>query len=240
MCVVSRLRRVVLASVVAAWALGAVAWYADSVAAQGQRSIQILFLGHNSKHHDSARFGPMLFTALEPDNIKFTYTADPNDLNPATLAKYDGLMIYANHNTITPEQEKALLDFVAGGKAFLPLHAASYCFRNSPVYVALVGAQFQKHGTGEFTATIVKADHPVVAGIQPFQVWDETYVHTMHNTDRTVLMERVDAAGAEPWTWVRTHGKGRVFYTAYGHDERVWGHASFHRLIRNAIRWAAQ
>ena len=129
MCVVSRLRRVVLASVVAAWALGAVAWYADSVAAQGQRSIQILFLGHNSKHHDSARFRPMLFTALEPDNIKFTYTADPNDLNPATLAKSDGLMIYANHNTITPEQES--ID--TNGLAFVPLTVnATSCARNVP------------------------------------------------------------------------------------------------------------
>ena len=201
------------------------------------KAIEVLFLGHNSKHHDSARFEPMLAEALAPEGITFTYTPDPNALNTENLAKYDALMIYANHNTITPEQEKALLDFVAGGKGFLPIHAASYCFRNSPPYVALVGAQFQKHGTGEFTATIVKPDHPVVAGIQPFNVWDETYVHTMHNQDRTVLMERVDDVGREPWTWVRTQGKGRVFYTAYGHDERVWSHPMFHRLIRNAVRW---
>jgi type 1 glutamine amidotransferase len=207
---------------------------------QSAQTIQVLFLGHNSKHHDSARFGPMLFKALESEKIAFTYTADPNDLNPATLAKYDGLMIYANHDKITPEQEKALLDFVLGGKAFLPIHAASYCFRNSPAYVALVGAQFQSHGTGEFTTNILEPDHPVMEGIQPFQVWDETYVHTMHNPDRIVLMERVDDVRREPWTWVRTHGKGRVFYTAYGHDERVWGHPMFHKLIGNGIRWAVQ
>ena len=62
-----------------------------------------------------------------------------------------------------------------------------------------------------------------MAGLTPFQVWDETYVHTKHNTDRLVLMERVDAAGREPWTWVRNQGKGRVFYTAYGHDEARLG-----------------
>jgi hypothetical protein len=72
-----------------------------------RKTIQILFLGHNSKHHDSARFGPMLFKALEADDITFTYTAEPNDLNSATLAKYDGVMIYANHDTITPEQKSA-------------------------------------------------------------------------------------------------------------------------------------
>jgi type 1 glutamine amidotransferase len=203
------------------------------------KRIPVLFLGHNSTHHDSARYAPILRQALAPDGIDIAYTADPNDLNTANLAKYDALMIYANHTNITPDQEKALLDFVAGGKGFLPIHSASFCFQNSPAYIELVGAQFQRHGTGEFTAEIVKPDHPVMAGITPFQAWDETYVHTKHNPDRTVLMERVDAAGREPWTWVRTHGKGRVFYTASGHDERVWGNPMFQRLIRNAVVWTA-
>jgi len=202
------------------------------------RRIEILFLGHAGEHHHSARFAPMLKAALAPEGLNFSYTEDPSDLNAANLALYDALIIYANHTKITPQQEKALLDFVAGGKGFLPIHSASYCFRNSDAYISLVGAQFERHGTGEFTTELVKPDHPVLEGMQPFQVWDETYVHTKHNPDRTVLMERVDEKGREPWTWVRTHGKGRVFYTAYGHDERVWGHSSFHRLVRNAILWA--
>jgi putative membrane-bound dehydrogenase-like protein len=204
----------------------------------GPRRIEVLFLGHNSTHHDSARFAPMLKAALAPDGFNFSYTADPKDLNAANLAQYDALMIYANHEKITPEQEKALLDFVAGGKAFLPIHSASFCFQNSPAYISLVGAQFSKHETGEFTAEITQPNHPVMAGMKPFQVWDETYVHTKINPDKTVLMERVDAAGREPWTWVRTHGKGRVFYTAYGHDERVWNNPNFHLLIKNALLWA--
>jgi uncharacterized protein len=202
------------------------------------RKIEVLFLGHNSQHHNSAKYAPMLTTALAPDGINITYTPDPADLNAANLAKYDALMVYANHTKITPEQETALLDFVAGGKGFLPIHSASFCFQNSPAYIALVGAQFLRHGTGEFTVEIVKPDHPVMAGMKPFQVWDETYVHTKHNLDRVVLMERVDAEGREPWTWVRTHGKGRVFYTAYGHDDRVWSNPNFHLLMKNAVRWA--
>ena len=41
----------------------------------------------------------------------------------------------------------------------------------------------------------------------------DAYVHDLHNADRTVLMERVEGDHREPWTWVRKHGKGRVFYT---------------------------
>jgi type 1 glutamine amidotransferase len=202
-----------------------------------KKTIEVLFLGHTSQHHNSGKYAPMLKDALAPEGINISYTTELADLNTANLAKYDALMIYANHTKIAPDQEAALLDFVAGGKGFLPIHAASYCFQNSPAYIALVGAQFQKHGTGEFTTEIVKPDHPVMAGLKPFQVWDETYVHTKINPDKTVLMERVDENGREPWTWVRTHGKGRVFYTAYGHDERVWSNPNFHLLMKNAVKW---
>jgi putative membrane-bound dehydrogenase-like protein len=51
-------------------------------------------------------------------------------------------------------------------------------------------------------------------------------------------MERVDGANREPWTWVREQGKGRVFYTASGHDERTWANPEFKKMLRNAIVWA--
>ena len=85
---------------------------------------------------------------------------------------------------------------MAGGKGLLALHSASFCFQNSPPYIALLGAQFERHGTGEFTAAFVNPSHPVLAGLQPFQVWDETYVHTKLGPDRTVLMERTEGAAA--------------------------------------------
>jgi len=213
------------------------------------RRVEVLFLGHTRAadaidpkaggwYHDSDRFAPMLKAALASDGFNFSYTTDTAALNEANLAKYDALLIYSNHRALEPAQEKALLDFVAGGKGLLALHSASFCFQNSTAYVGLLGAQFARHGTGEFTATLVTPSHPVLTGVQPFQVWDETYVHTKLSADRTVLMERAEGTGREPWTWVRTHGKGRVFYTAYGHDERVWGHPRFHTLMKNAITWA--
>ncbi len=50
------------------------------------RKIEILFLGHNSPHHNSAKFAPMLKDALASEPFNFTYTADPKDLNDANLA----------------------------------------------------------------------------------------------------------------------------------------------------------
>jgi putative membrane-bound dehydrogenase-like protein len=205
---------------------------------EGPRRIEILFLGHASEHHHSAAYAPMLAAALSQKGININYTEDPNDLNSENLSKYDGLLIYANHDVITPSQEEALLSFVEEGKGFIPVHSASFCFRNSPEYVALVGAQFQKHETGTFTANIVQASHPAVEGLQEFSTWDETYVHHLHTDDRTILMERMEGEEREPWTWVKEYGQGKVFYTAYGHDERTWSQPAFHELMEKGILWA--
>src|SRR5262249_51359858 len=138
---------------------------------------------------------------------------------------------------ISAEQEKALIDFVEGGKGFVPLHCASYCFLNSPGYIDLVGAQFLRHGTGTFKTTPA-ADHPILKGFEGFESWDETYAHTKHNEkDRTVLEYREEGGTKEPWTWVRAQGKGRVFYTAWGHDQRTWGNPGFQELVERGLRW---
>ena len=175
---------------------------------------------------------------LARNGIHLTYTEDPDDLNSDNLRWYDGLLLYANHDSITTSQEAALLSFVASGKGFIPIHSASYCFRNSDAFVGLVGGQFSTHGTGTFTADIVRPDHPALSGVASFETWDETYVHTRHTNDRTILMERADQEGREPYTWTRKHGDGRVFYTALGHDERTWSHPGFHQLVQSGIVWA--
>ncbi|MBL7872492.1 MAG: ThuA domain-containing protein [Cyclobacteriaceae bacterium] len=200
--------------------------------------IELLFLGHASEHHNSALYMPILASTLSKEGIFFTYTDNPNDLNAENLSKYDGIAIYANHEQITPEQEKALLDFVASGKGFIPIHCASFCFQNSPKYIDLVGGQFLKHGTDTFTTTIIKKDHAIVNGLDEFSTWDETYVHDKLASDITVLMERVEGDHHEPWTWVKESGKGRVFYTAYGHDERTWNNPGFQQLMKEGILWA--
>ena len=64
--------------------------------------------------------------------IKITYTERVQDLNLANLSKYDVLLVYANIDSIDAAEAKSLLDYVAGGGGFVPLHCASYCFRNNP------------------------------------------------------------------------------------------------------------
>ncbi len=202
------------------------------------RRIELLFLGYEQEHHNSRAYFPILASALTKDGINITYTEDVNDINAKNLNIYDGLIIYANHESINPSQEKALMNFVSDGHAFIPLHSASFCFKNSPKYIDLVGAQFMDHGTGTFTASIVNKKHPIMKTVAEFETWDETYNHDKIAEDITVLMERVEGDHHEPYTWVKNYGKGKVFYTAFGHDERTWQNAGFQNLVKEGILWA--
>ena len=202
------------------------------------RRVEILFLGHAIEHHNSRVYMPILASALTSSGINITYTEKVEDLNPENLALYDGVIIYGNHENRFPEQEKALLDYVAAGHAFIPIHCASFCFNESAEYVDLVGGQFKTHGTDTFMAKIVDKAHPIMQNFEEFSSWDETYVHDKLASDITVLMERGEGEHNEPWTWVKHFGKGKVFYTAYGHDERTWSKPEFQNLIKEGILWA--
>jgi putative membrane-bound dehydrogenase-like protein len=203
-----------------------------------ETKLKALFLGDAGHHQPAERFKQLQFVFARR-GIELTYTDKLDDLNAKTLGQYDALIIYANHTEITAEQEQALLDYVESGKGFVPIHCASYCFLNSPKYVELVGAQFRSHEAGTFRTETVKPDHEIMKGFTSFSSWDETYVHTRHNEKgRTVLEVRAEGELKEPWTWVREQGKGRVFYTAWGHDQRTWGHPGFHNLLERGLRWA--
>src|SRR6516225_6610800 len=186
-----RFRRIVL--------LAVCLWTAAGLAAEPPK-LKVLFLGDNGHHQPRQRFG-QLQPVLAKRGIELVYTDRVSDLNAKTLSEYDVLAIYANTESISPEQEQALLDYVASGKGLVPLHCASYCFLNSPIYIALVGAQFQRHGTGVFRTKISRPDDPIMKGFGGFESWDETYVHHKHNeTDRIVLEFRAEGDGDEPWT----------------------------------------
>jgi len=215
------------------------------VSGQTGRRLEILFLGDHGHHRPMERF-PHLMSALGPEGINLTYTDQLGDLAADNLNRYDALIIYANWDSLPPHLERDLLAFVASGKGLLPIHSASWCFRNSEAYGRMVGGQFWKHGMDTIAADIVRPSHEAMMGQSAIRVWDETYLHQRLQPDNEVLMvRRIGPAQAsdrpqsttEPYTWTRQYGKGRVFYTAFGHDEHAWQDTAFLGLIRRGLHW---
>jgi putative membrane-bound dehydrogenase-like protein len=202
------------------------------------RPVSVLMLGSKC-HHRPADMVPLLTPSLAKAGIAVNYVEDVRTLTPARLAPFDVVAIYRDDGDLPPEQEAALVNFVEGGKGLVAIHCASHCFRNSSKYTTLVGGRFHHHGTGTFRARILDASHPAMKDVHSYEGWDETYVHDQLADDIRVLMGRDDNGRTEPYSWVRRQGKGRVYYTALGHDERAWKNPAFHRLIEQGILWAA-
>jgi len=215
--------------------LGVLAIFArEEPAKRTPRRLEVLFFGDDGHHQPLERY--RIFKEVSGNRgINLTYEKRMDALTPENLAKYDVLLVYANHQEITPEQLGAVKSFVEQGGGFVPVHCGSACFKKTEGYIDLVGGQIEGHGDGVFTARVVEPLHPAMKGYTPFETWDETYRHHRLSKDITILQRRDE----EPWTWVRQQGKGRIFYTAHGHDERCWNQEGFHDLLERGLRWAA-
>ncbi len=219
---------------------GCTAGEQSSESGEQQQRLQVLFLGDDGGHEPSVRLRDIARPMLDR-GIELFYTSDLNDINLENLQKYDAVLHYANYHEpdypqTDPEIIEALFTYVEDGGGFVPIHSASGNFRDSEEFIALLGGAFESHEADTFQTRIAEPDHEIMQGFDGFESWDETYVHQQHNEEnRTVLSYRED----EPWTWIRTQGEGRVFYTAWGHDERTWQNKGFHDLLERGIRWAA-
>jgi len=207
--------------------------------------LNALFLGGGGGGPDTAHNGRINHHKLIPEflrsGIEMTYSDNLNDLNPQTLANYEVVILYFGAKNEQPERIRALAAFVEKGGGLVALHHTCGAFEGDKGFVSLVGGEFSSHGSGWFSAKHAEGQsgHPALGGIPEFETWDETYIHKSLNDDRIDLQVRDEKGLPEPWTWIRTQGNGRVFYTAHGHDGRVWENSHFQKMITAATIWTA-
>ena len=114
-----------------------------------------------------------------------------------------------------------------------------------PEFTRLIGGIFKFHWNDGQVVTIKveEPDHPLSAGFKgqlPLRVMDETYTFArdFYSRQNVRVLTSVDyaAMSAEdkakeqyprpdhdyPLSWIRREGKGRVFYEALGHNEKVY------------------
>ncbi|HEY3229410.1 MAG TPA: ThuA domain-containing protein, partial [Roseiflexaceae bacterium] len=79
---------------------------------------------------------------------------------------------------ITPDQERGLLQAVAGGVGIAGWHGTmADSFRNNPEYQFMVGGQWVAHPGNiiEYDVNIVNHDDPITAGLTDFHMRSEQY-----------------------------------------------------------------
>lgn len=203
-----------------------------------EKRIKVLF-EVGGRVHDSIKLPEMLKESLE-DTGQFTVTItqDQNLLRRENIASYDVVMFYTTRVDPNPEQAEGLIEFIRNGGGMIGIHASTTMGLKNEELWKMMGGKFIKHGAGTFQVKITGKSHPIVQGMTDFEVWDETYEHEFCPESRLITLMRRKTDG-EPVSWVHYYGKGRVFCTGLGHNEKSFGHPSFLEMIRRAVLWAA-
>lgn len=156
---------------------------------------------------------------------------------------------------LTPQQRADLLSFVHDdGKGFVAAHAALTTFFSWPEFGKMIGGRFDNHPWGIINAPVIVEDHkfPGMQNLPPtFDHTDEYYqVKDFDRKDSHVILRldvsKLDLASPEvhhkdadwPLAWAKTYGKGRVYYSALGHDPSTWDDRAVEEMYYQAILWA--
>jgi len=104
--------------------------------------------------------------------------------------------------------------------------------------------------------TVVDKAHPVTAGVEDFDITDESYLCPMFEDSVHPLLRssfhptaaefanRGPAIASHPpgsnlTGWVKTAEISPVVYIQHGHDNTAWSNPAWAKLVLNAIKWAA-
>ncbi len=163
---------------------------------------------------------------------------DAADLTGPRLRGADAV-VFALTNGDIPGDRRALRRFVRRGGGLAGFHSATGTYRSWPGWETLLGGRFDHHeepGATE-TATVVDPGHPAVRGVPAtFRLREEWYVHEPGVARRAQVLLRWGVA-RRPLVWVRSPGRGRVFYDALGHHPATWADPRHEALVRSGLRW---
>jgi hypothetical protein len=192
--------------------------------------------------------------ALKEDGYAVT-VSDTLDsyLDGELLAATDLIVQCWTMGQITGDQAVGLADAVRAGTGFAGWHGGIIdSFRSETRYQLMTGGQFVHHPR-EFTTYLVRplpehAEHPVLAGIEPFTVTTEQYylhmdpaVEVLAVTDYEDDPDNPELAGVVmPVTWTRRWGAGRVFVTAIGHNLADLEVPEVDSMIKKGMAWATR
>ncbi len=181
------------------------------------------------------------------DAIAF-YTA--GDLtNPVSLDKIPPM---------SPEGKAKLLAAIAAGKGFVGFHAATDSFHSKgesrqnqtevDPYIAMIGGEFIVHGDQQ--QALIRSASPDFPGVKGFgasqKLLEEWYTLKNFAKDlHVILIEDNEGMKGDmyqrppfPATWARAHGKGRVFYTSFGHRDDIWTNPMVQDVMAGGLAWA--
>lgn len=201
-------------------------------------------------------------TALEVYNDKFRAIAKlPVEkehcgrINKDTLKNFDVVLFFTTGDPLTKAELTDLREWVKNGGALTGTHCATDTQYTDTVYGDLIGAYFRTHPPGlqKIKVRVEDPKHPAAAGFTDGMDYaDEMYIFkdAPYSRERLHIILSIQpgtfkidekiarADGDYAISWCREEGKGKVFYTSFGHDQKVWQDEKFRKHLFGGLKWA--
>ena len=178
------------------------------------------------------------------------------NVNARNLEYFDAIFYYGTgEGDLTSQQKADLMSFIkVDGKGFVGAHTGDDAYFTWPEFGEMIGGYFDNHPWGVFDAPVIVEDpnFPAMKGFPgAFTIHDEIYQHKNFSRDRVHVLARLDASKLDfskpeihrtdkdfPVAWAKMYGKGRVFYSSFGHTAEAWDDPRVQKMYLEAIKWA--
>lgn len=215
------------------------------------------------RHEEAIPAANALFAEIARDKgWGYFQTENGATFDPAILARFDAVVFNnVSGDVFTPAQRQAFKNFIAGGGGFVGVHGAggdkSYDWR---WYVDhLIGAQFKGHPMNpHFQSATVRVEdksHRATQGLpDAWQRVDEWYafeksprrpgLHVLLTLDEAsygnhkMFGSDLRMGADHPIAWWHCSGRGRVLYSAMGHQASAYAEPAYRTMLEGATDWA--
>lgn len=232
--------------------------------AEIERPAILVFSKTNGFRHEEAipAANAMFAAVAKEKGWGYFQTENGAAFSPAILSRFDAVVFNnVSGDVFTPQQRQALKAFIENGGGFVGVHGAGGDMTYDWTWYVkdLIGAQFIGHPMDpQFQAATVKVEdrtHPATQGLpESWKRTDEWYsfekptrqpgYHVLLTLDESTypnhkMMGKDLAMGADhPIAWWHCVGKGRVLYSAMGHQPTAYAEPEYRKMLTAAVDWS--
>lgn len=196
--------------------------------------------------------------ALKTGAFRPKFSQSVEDFSAENLKNFDGLIFNnctrAEKAFVSPKERSALLNFIRKGKGFVGFHGASDAgMPKWQEYTNMIGGCFDGHpwnAGGTWPFRVEDPGHVLSKSFDAntFRFSDEIYQYKGYDRQNLRVLISLDAnksgkSGKSPTqdypvSWVKSYGKGRVFYSNFGHNKATWWTPFLLEHFLAGIRWS--
>lgn len=238
---------------------------APAIPADLKRPAILIFSKTNGFRHEEAIPAGNRFFAELADARGWGHFQTENGavMSPDILAKFDVVVFNnASGDMFSAPQQAALKSFLENGGGYLGLHAAGDNSHEGWAWYQneVIGTKFTMHTLNpQFQEAMVHAEnktHPAVKELP--DSWKRT--EEWYSFDKSprgkgyTILATVDEKtyspvgpmgkdlrmGDHPVAWAHCIGKGRIFYTAFGHRAEAFAEPETRKMLEGALAWTTR